>query len=158
MTIQQDPPLSWEDLAEFPPGPHLAFALTGVDLVGLPDVELVAVMVAARRQTSWTQSLELAAVAELSRRRHDQERGLGARGMGNLQINDIVVDEVALTLTLTGTAAAGWVCRAAGRGPARDRGGAGGRADRSAPRAGDRRRPTRGEAGSGHQGRGRPVR
>ncbi|MBC6465768.1 DUF222 domain-containing protein [Actinomadura alba] len=73
---------------------------------------MTAVIAAARRQTSWTQALELAAVAELSRRRHDQESGLAAQGMGQLQINAIVVDEVSLALTLTGTAAAGWVCLA----------------------------------------------
>ena len=79
-------------------------------MAGLPDDELVGLMRAARRQTSWSQSVELAAVAELSRRRHDEERGLASRGMWTSEIHEVVTAEVSLALTLTGTAAAGWVC------------------------------------------------
>src|SRR3954447_23524881 len=92
-----------EDRAECPPGPALACALAGQRLSELSDAELTDVMAAARRQTSWTQALELAAVAELSRRRHDEESGLASRGMWTSQINEVVTEEVSLALTLTGT-------------------------------------------------------
>ncbi|MBC6459357.1 HNH endonuclease signature motif containing protein [Actinomadura sp. HBU206391] len=56
--------------------------------------------------------MELAAVAELSRRRHDEESGPASRGMWTSQINEIVIEEVAVALTLTGTSAAALVCLA----------------------------------------------
>jgi hypothetical protein len=86
--------------------------LAGQRLSELSDAELTDVMAAARRQTSWTQALELAAVAELSRRRHDEESGLASRGMWTSQINEVVTEEVSLALTLTGTSAAALVCLA----------------------------------------------
>ncbi|MBC6462603.1 HNH endonuclease signature motif containing protein [Actinomadura sp. HBU206391] len=112
MTVQQDITVTCDDWTNFPPGPGLARALADARFAELSDAELIAVMAAARRQTSWTQALELTAVAELSRRRHDEESGLASRGMGNIQINEIVTEEVSLALTLTGTSAAGWVCLA----------------------------------------------
>lgn len=51
------------------PGPGLAAALAAVDLAGLDDGELVDVVAAWRRQASWVQAGELAAIAELGRRR-----------------------------------------------------------------------------------------
>lgn len=59
-------PLSWSDRQ---PGPRLAADLAVVDPVALSDDELVDVMAAWRRQASWAQAGELAAVAELARRR-----------------------------------------------------------------------------------------
>jgi hypothetical protein len=112
MTVQQATAATWEDLEEFPPGPALACVLADAKFAELPDVELIAVMAAARRQTSWTQALELAAIAELSRRRHDEESGLASRGMWTSQIHEVVTQEVSVALTLTGTAAATLVCLA----------------------------------------------
>lgn len=57
---------SWPDRL---PGASLGAALAEVDPAGLPDGELVDVLTAWRRQASWAQAGELAAVAELARRR-----------------------------------------------------------------------------------------
>ncbi len=51
------------------PGPSLGADLAAVDPAALPDDELIDVMAAWRRQASWAQAGELAAVAELARRR-----------------------------------------------------------------------------------------
>ena len=51
------------------PGASLGDALAEVDVRGLSDGELVDVLTAWRRQASWAQAGELAAVAELARRR-----------------------------------------------------------------------------------------
>jgi hypothetical protein len=51
------------------PGASLGGALAEVDVRGLSDGELVDVLTAWRRQASWAQAGELAAVAELARRR-----------------------------------------------------------------------------------------
>jgi Domain of unknown function (DUF222) len=59
-------PPPWPDR---PPGPSLAAELAAVDLAALSDGELIDVMAAWRRQTSWAQAGELAAVGELARRR-----------------------------------------------------------------------------------------
>jgi hypothetical protein len=91
--------------AEFPPGPQLAWVLAGQRLDALSDAELTEVMAAARRQTSWTQALELSAVAELSRRRHLEEHGPASVGHWTSEIHEIVTEEVSLALTVTGTVA-----------------------------------------------------
>jgi hypothetical protein len=60
------------EVSEWPdrlPGASLGAALAKVDLAALPDGELIDVLAAWRRQASWAQAGELAAVAELTRRR-----------------------------------------------------------------------------------------
>ncbi|MEO3829022.1 DUF222 domain-containing protein [Actinomadura sp. B10D3] len=94
----------WEGRGWFPPGPQLAICLSG-GLDGLSDTGLLEVAAAARRQTSWAQARELAAVAELSRRRAADE----AEGDPDYRIlsgYESVVEEVAAALTVTGDAAA----------------------------------------------------
>ncbi|GAA2105800.1 HNH endonuclease signature motif containing protein [Actinomadura alba] len=99
----------WEGRAEFPPGPQLACALAGQRPGELSDVELIELIAAARRQTSWAQALELSAVAELSRRRHQGEHGPAAAGHWTSEIHEIVTEEVSLAITVTGTAASALV-------------------------------------------------
>jgi hypothetical protein len=85
-------------LDEMLPGPDLAWHLGGARQIGLgalSDDELVGVLCAARRLSSWQAELELAAVAELDARRagpggHDGEH---------------VSEEIAAALTLTGRSA-----------------------------------------------------
>src|SRR3954447_26291132 len=67
---EYDLPLS---LAEIPPGPELGFHLGLVEWSALSDLELVAVMDAARRQATWAQAMMLDAVGELTHRRHEQD-------------------------------------------------------------------------------------
>jgi hypothetical protein len=87
-----------------PPGPVLA-GLTAdrhaAGLGGLTDDELIGVLRAARRLTSWSASLELAAVSDLMRRRIDQEAA------GQTGVAEHADAEIAAALTLTGRAAAG---------------------------------------------------
>ncbi|GAA0280769.1 HNH endonuclease signature motif containing protein [Actinomadura nitritigenes] len=94
----------WEGRGWFPPGPQLAVCLSGgkESLKDLTDGELLEVA-AARRQTSWAQARELAAIAELAGRRavggsEDDPRVLTS--------HESVTDEVAAALTVTGNAAA----------------------------------------------------
>ncbi|MWA03327.1 DUF222 domain-containing protein [Actinomadura sp. LD22] len=98
----------WEGRSWFPPGPQLAVCLSGgkESLADLTDGELLEVAAAARRQTSWAQARELAAIAELAGRRaaggvEDDPRVLSA--------HESVTDEVAAALTVTGNAAASLV-------------------------------------------------
>jgi hypothetical protein len=85
-------------------------ALTGMaQMVGLGhlnDDELIGFLGAARRNVSWQQALELAAVAELDRRR---------AGPGGCP-GEHVAEEVAAALTLTGRAAEGLLGLAGGIG------------------------------------------
>jgi hypothetical protein len=89
------------------PGRELA-AVTGTALrdgLGLlSDFELIGFLCAARRNTSWQQAAELAAVANLDRRRAGAD---GAPG-------EHVADEVAAALTLSPRAAEGLLALAAG--------------------------------------------
>jgi hypothetical protein len=105
----------WEERSSFPPGPQLALCLHGATderLAGLSDAELLEVAAAARRQTSWAQSRELAAIAELARRRtEDEERQQGPDGEPALDYRVLpaweqVVDEIAAALRITKNAAA----------------------------------------------------
>ncbi|WP_165950543.1 HNH endonuclease [Actinomadura sp. GC306] len=97
----------WEDRQWFPPGPQLAVCLSGgkQQLADLNDEELLQVAAAARRQTSWAQARELAAIAELTRRRTavDEARDSDYR---TLTAHEAVTEEVAAALTVTGNAAA----------------------------------------------------
>ncbi|WP_242903415.1 HNH endonuclease signature motif containing protein [Actinomadura terrae] len=66
---------------------------------------MLQVAAAARRQTSWAQSRELAAVAELARRRENAEAS-GDPDYRVLPAHESTVEEVAAALTLTSQAAA----------------------------------------------------
>jgi Domain of unknown function (DUF222)/HNH endonuclease len=75
-------------------------------LAALTDDELIGVLRAWRRQTSWAQARELAAVAELARRRPAEGTGPAAAPGGfPAAVSEFTADEVAMALTLTGRAA-----------------------------------------------------
>ncbi|HZE29827.1 MAG TPA: DUF222 domain-containing protein [Actinoallomurus sp.] len=79
--------------------------LFGADVGGLDDHGLVEAMVAARRLASRAQAVELAAVAELVRRRHVADAEDGVCGVGVVSARDYVNDEVAEALTLSAVSA-----------------------------------------------------
>ena len=86
-----------------PPGTVLAgFAgdAWAAGLGRLNDDELIGVLRAARRLASWSAAMELAAVADLARRRTSAPE---ANGHGS--VGDHISDEIAVALTLTGRAA-----------------------------------------------------
>ena len=85
------------------PGPGMAGELAELPLGALDEHALVEVMRAARRLTSWAESLELSAVAELDRRRTAQ---VGRYGGWTVEMSRALCDEVAAALTLSGAAAA----------------------------------------------------
>jgi len=94
------------------PGPALAgFAANAFDdgLSALTDDELIGVLGAARRLSSWTASMELGAVSQLDRR-----RAAAAAATRDSRQVDHVCDEVAAALTLTGRAASRLLDLAAG--------------------------------------------
>jgi len=70
-------------------------------LAGLTDDELIGVLRAWRRQASWAQARELAATAELARRRPADRTPAGAPGGFPASLSEFTADEVALALTLT---------------------------------------------------------
>ncbi|MDR3036606.1 MAG: 13E12 repeat family protein, partial [Kitasatospora sp.] len=75
-------------------------------LGALTDDELIGVLRAWRRQASWAQARELAAVAELARRRPADGTPPGAApGELPARLSEFVAAEVAMALTLTGRAA-----------------------------------------------------
>ena len=74
-------------------------------LVQVTDDELVGVLRAWRRVTSWAAAGELAAVAELARRRPADGSPPAAPGRLPLNVSEFVPEEVAAALTLTGRAA-----------------------------------------------------
>ncbi|WP_231405417.1 HNH endonuclease signature motif containing protein [Actinomadura viridis] len=99
----------WEGRGWFPPGPALGVCLSGgrERLGDLTDSELLEVAAAAHRQAAWAQSRELAAIAELSRRRAQAEEAEEDAGDPRvLSSRESVTEEVASTLTVTGNAAA----------------------------------------------------
>ena len=99
-------------LDQLEPGPVLAgFAAEAWDggLAVLSDDELIGVLSAARRLTSWATALELAAVAGLGSR-----RAADARAAADQRQCDHIGDEVAAALTLTCRAADRLVSLAAG--------------------------------------------
>ncbi|MFA1548219.1 DUF222 domain-containing protein, partial [Actinomadura chokoriensis] len=97
----------WENREWFPPGPQLAICLSGGKnrLNDLTDDELLQVAAAARRQTSWAQARELAAIAELARRRTADE-DQGDPDYRILSARESVTEEVSAALTVTGNTAA----------------------------------------------------
>ncbi|MFA1538756.1 DUF222 domain-containing protein [Actinomadura sp. DLS-62] len=97
----------WADREWFPPGPQLAICLSGGKerLADLTDDELLQVAAAARRQTSWAQARELAAIAELTQRRTQAEAD-GDPDYRILSARESVTEEVAAALTITSNASA----------------------------------------------------
>src|SRR5216683_136432 len=90
------------------PGPVLAgFAADARahGLEALSDDELIGVLCAQRRLTSWAASGELATVAELARRRPADRTPAPAPGAFPARLSEFVSDEIAAALTLTGRAA-----------------------------------------------------
>jgi hypothetical protein len=85
----------------------LAICLSGGKnrLADLTDDELLQVAAAARRQTSWAQARELAAIAELTRRRTAEEES-GDPDYRILSARESVTEEVSAALTVTGNTAA----------------------------------------------------
>src|SRR6266851_5303158 len=74
-------------------------------LGALSGDELIGVMRAWRRQTSWAQARELAAIAELARRRPADRTPPAPPGQFPVKLSEFLADEVAMALTLTKTAA-----------------------------------------------------
>src|ERR671914_2920244 len=89
---EADLQLNWTQL---PPGPELGIHLAMVDWESLSDRELVAALETAARQTSWTQSRQLTAVAELARRRQ------GPEYLSDSDTHRRIAGEVSLALTAT---------------------------------------------------------
>ena len=107
--------------ARLTPGPVLAGWLSGASPAELDDVALVSSITGWRKVTSWAQAQELAAVAELSRRRGVTSELAPDRTPVEELAADFAPNEVALALTLTQCAADCWVSLAvslAGRLPA----------------------------------------
>lgn len=88
-------------LAGMPPGPELAAGLAAAKPADGDPYELIEVMKAARRLSSWAQSVELAAVASLSRFRHVQAAQRVTHRPWDSEVHKAVVDEVSVALTLT---------------------------------------------------------
>jgi hypothetical protein len=87
-----------------PPGPTLAVLAGDAwdrGLARLSDDELIGVLRAARRLTSWAAAMELAAAGDLWRRRMDEEEA------GDAGAAEHASDELAAALTLTGRSADG---------------------------------------------------
>ncbi|MGI8331202.1 DUF222 domain-containing protein [Actinomadura scrupuli] len=72
-------------------------------MTALSDEELLDVMAAWRRVTSWAQASELAVVAEFIRRREETRPSTPP-----VELGEFIADEIALALTLSGGAAAIW--------------------------------------------------
>jgi hypothetical protein len=89
---EADLELAWTQL---PPGPELGIRLALVDWEALSDRELVGALEAANRQISWTQSMQLTAVAELARRRQ------GPEYLPDSDTERRIASEVSLALTAT---------------------------------------------------------
>ncbi len=104
--LPSDPPFGFAaggPLDQLVPGPVLAgFTAEAFDC-GLPELsddELVGVLLATRRLSSWQAALELTAISELDARRRRQ-----AARPGSSRASEHVSDELAAALVLTGRAA-----------------------------------------------------
>ena len=86
--------------------PLAGFAEDAHDTLGHADDDALIGMIRAwRRLSSWATARELAAVAELARRRPAEGSSPGAGGGWPLNLSEFIPDEVAAALTLTGRAA-----------------------------------------------------
>jgi hypothetical protein len=92
LVAEADMEMSWTQL---PPGPELGIRLAMVDWEALSDRELAAALEASRRQTSYTQSLQLCAVQEMADRRYAKE------GTGDSETHRRIAGDVSLQLTVT---------------------------------------------------------
>jgi hypothetical protein len=98
------------DMLAFSFSPTGSLDSCGFDVGGLSDHDLVEAMVAARRLASRVQAVELAAVAELARRRFAEAEATNAGQVVEvLSPADYVYDEVAEALTLTSASADGLI-------------------------------------------------
>jgi hypothetical protein len=116
------------------PDPVLAFAAAGAHDGGLgqlSDDELIGLLGAARRLSSWQAAVELDAVAELDRRRAAPPAGTG--GGGSSRAGEQVSAELAAALTLTGRSADALLCLARDLPPGRPRSAGGDRAPPAPP-------------------------
>ncbi|TDD77976.1 DUF222 domain-containing protein, partial [Actinomadura darangshiensis] len=97
----------WEERARFQlgPPPSVHMPKQSGRLCNLADDELLDVARAARRRASWAQARELAAIAELHRRRIDAESD-DDPGYRILSARESVTEEVAAALTVTSNVAA----------------------------------------------------
>jgi hypothetical protein len=91
------------------PGPDLAGWLSQVPAADLQDYDLAAVAGSWRRVASWAQAQELAAVAQIASRTaaRDEDIGVGEDGRP-CRVPMSAAAEVALELTMSQYAAAGW--------------------------------------------------
>jgi hypothetical protein len=94
--------------ARLTPGPALAGWLSGPPPAGLDDAALVSSVTGWRKVTSWAQAQELAAIAELGRRRGVSCTVNPDRTPAEELAADFAPNEVALALTLTQCAADYW--------------------------------------------------
>ena len=95
--------------ARLMPGPALAGWLSGSSSADLDDAALVSSVTGWRKVTSWAQAQELAAVAELGRRRGVTCEVAPERAPAEELAAAFAPDEVALALTLTQCAADYWM-------------------------------------------------
>ena len=95
--------------ARLTPGPTLAGWLSGTDAGQLDDAALANSITAWRKVTSWAQARELAAVAELARRRGVALAPQPGRPRADQLQADFAPNEIALALTLTGCSADYWM-------------------------------------------------
>jgi hypothetical protein len=94
--------------ARLTPGPALAGWLSGLPPAELDDAALVSSVTGWRKVTSWAQAHELAAIAELGRRRGVSCKVDPDRTPAEELAADFAPNEVALALTLTQCAADYW--------------------------------------------------
>ena len=95
--------------ARLTPGPTLASWLSCTDAGQLDDAALANSITAWRKVTSWAQARELAAVAELARRRGVALAPQPGRPRADQLQADFAPNEIALALTLTGCSADYWM-------------------------------------------------
>ena len=95
--------------ARLTPGPALARWLSCMDAAQLDDAALANSITAWRKVTSWAQARELAAVAELARRRGVALTPQPGRPLPEQLQANFAPNEIALALTLTGCSADYWM-------------------------------------------------
>ncbi len=106
------PAVPLDDLAghaRLTPGPALASWLSCMDAAQLDDAALANSITAWRKVTSWAQARELAAVAELARRRGVALAPQPGRPPADQLQANFAPNEIALALTLTGCSAEYWM-------------------------------------------------